>query len=113
SGPTDDNWRVDASLGGATRAFGDIGSHWCDLLEFVTGDPISAVSARSDTVNAKRGDGDGSVQTEDLVVLQFETAAGVLGSATISQVSPGRKNRLMLEISGSESTLAFDQEESE
>ncbi|MEE6281572.1 Gfo/Idh/MocA family protein [Georgenia sp. MJ170] len=113
SGIADDNWRVDASLGGATRAFGDIGSHWCDLLEFVTGDPIRAVSARSDTVNQQRGDGTGSVQTEDLVVLQFETIAGVLGSATISQVSPGRKNRLMLEISGSESTLAFDQEESE
>jgi len=111
AGATDDNWRVDAGMGGATRAFGDIGSHWCDLLEFVTGDRIGALSARSDTVNPTRGGH--RVETEDLVVLQFETEAGMLGSATISQVSPGRKNRLLLEVSGDRSTLAFDQEEPE
>ncbi len=110
----DDNWRVDSSLGGATRAFGDIGSHWCDLLEFVSGDRIKALSARSDTVNPSRGSKtEHQVDTEDLVVMQFETEAGMLGTATISQVSPGRKNRLLLEISGSEATLSFDQEESE
>ncbi len=113
SGPEDDNWRVDARLGGATRAFGDIGSHWCDLLEFVTGDRITAVSATSATVNAERGTGRSTVDTEDLVVLQLETETGVVGTATISQVSPGRKNRLFLEVSGASSTIAFDQEESE
>ncbi|MPV50875.1 gfo/Idh/MocA family oxidoreductase [Pseudactinotalea sp. HY160] len=111
---TDDNWRVDARQGGQTRAFGDIGSHWCDLLEFVSGDTITSLSARSSTVNATRGvDSRHAVDTEDLVVMQFETRGGVLGTATISQVSPGRKNRLLLEVSGTESTLAFDQEESE
>ncbi|WP_285884095.1 Gfo/Idh/MocA family protein [Georgenia satyanarayanai] len=113
AGPEDDNWRVDARLGGATRAFGDIGSHWCDLLEFVTGHRIAAVSARSATVNTERGNDRSAVDTEDLVALQFETAAGVVGAATISQVSPGRKNRLFLEVSGASSTIAFDQEESE
>ena len=34
------NWRVDPALGGASRAFGDIGVHWCDLMEFVTGQRI-------------------------------------------------------------------------
>lgn len=114
SAPQDDNWRVDAQLGGATRAFGDIGSHWCDLMEFVTGDRIAAVSARSATVNAQRGDGSGTeVDTEDVAVLQFETERGLLGQSTISQVSPGRKNRLLLEVSGSAATVSFDQEESE
>ncbi|MBD8062824.1 Gfo/Idh/MocA family protein [Oceanitalea stevensii] len=113
AGPEDDNWRVDARLGGATRAFGDIGSHWCDLLEFVTGDRISAVSATSATVNAERGTDRATVDTEDLVALQLETEKGVVGTATISQVSPGRKNRLFLEVSGASSTIAFDQEESE
>ncbi len=111
SAPEDDNWRVDSRLGGTTRAFGDIGSHWCDLMEFVTGDRIAAVSARSATVNENRGEA--VVDTEDVVVLQFETRAGVLGTATISQVSPGRKNRLLLEISGAHATLTFDQEEPE
>jgi len=114
SSPSDDNWRVDPASGGASRAFADIGSHWCDLLEFVTGDPIGALSARTSTVNTRRGERtDGVVATEDLVTLQFETLAGVLGTATISQVSPGRKNRLFLEVSGAEASLAFDQEEPE
>ncbi len=39
--PEDDNWRVDAQLGGASRAFADIGSHWCDLAEFVSGHRIT------------------------------------------------------------------------
>ena len=45
--PEDDNWRVDAALGGASRAFADIGSHWCDLAEFVSGHRITKVSARA------------------------------------------------------------------
>ena len=44
--PEDDNWRVDARLGGASRAFADIGSHWCDLAEFVSGHRIARLSAR-------------------------------------------------------------------
>lgn len=109
--PDEDNWRVDPVRGGATRAFGDIGSHWCDMLEFVTGDRITAVSARTSRVNDTR---DGrAVDTEDLVSLQFSTAGGVIGNAVISQVSPGRKNRLVLEVSGTEGSLLFDQENPE
>ena len=44
--PEDDNWRVEAELGGASRAFADIGSHWCDLAEFVSGHRITRLSAR-------------------------------------------------------------------
>ncbi|WP_376767019.1 Gfo/Idh/MocA family protein [Spinactinospora alkalitolerans] len=112
--PGDDNWRVDADLGGATRAFGDIGSHWCDLLEFVTGDRITRLSAQTSTVNGSRGTGAGRpVDTEDLATLQFATRGGLIGASVISQVSAGRKNRLLLEISGSEMTLSFDQEQPE
>ncbi|THV32080.1 Gfo/Idh/MocA family protein [Glycomyces paridis] len=109
--PGDDNWRVDADKGGALRAFGDIGSHWCDLLEFVTGDRITAVNAQLATANRRRSGRD--VSTEDIVTLQFTTAAGMIGSTVVSQVSAGRKNRLLLEISGTEATLAFDQERPE
>ncbi|MEV0649049.1 Gfo/Idh/MocA family oxidoreductase [Phytomonospora sp. NPDC050363] len=109
--PDDDNWRVDAALGGPTRAFGDIGSHWCDLLEFVTGDRITGLSAQTVTVNGSRGGP--PVTTEDIATLQFATAGGIVGSTVISQVSAGRKNRLLLEISGTEGSLAFDQEQPE
>ena len=83
--PTDDNWRVDETLGGASRAFADIGSHWCDLAEFVTGHRITRVSARLYTSVPER-------VTEDAVILQFETDRGAVGSAVISQISAGRKN---------------------
>ena len=109
--PDDDNWRVDAGKGGALRAFGDIGSHWCDLLEFVTGDRISAVSAQLATSNERRAGR--AVSTEDIAVLQFATAGGMVGSTVVSQVSAGRKNRLFLEISGTENSVAFDQEQPE
>ncbi|MFB8230490.1 Gfo/Idh/MocA family protein [Cellulosimicrobium sp. NPDC055967] len=113
---SDDNWRVDPALGGASRAFGDIGSHFCDLLEFTTGHRIARLVAQSATVNPHRRGADGvvhAVATEDAVTLQYVTDGGALGTAVISQVSAGRKNRLYLEISGSESTLSFDQEQPE
>jgi predicted dehydrogenase len=105
----DDNWRVDAGLGGPSRAFADIGSHLCDLLEFVTGDRISRVGALSRTLFTGRANHK-NVQTEDLVAAVFATETGTVGNLLVSQVAPGRKNRLMIEISGSESTVQFDQE---
>jgi predicted dehydrogenase len=125
--PEDDNWRVDADLGGASRAFADIGSHWCDLAEFTTGHRVTRVSARTTTAIPERvrddkreafartgGTGPSRpVSTEDAVVLQFETDGGALGSAVISQISAGRKNRLWLEIDCAEEALRFAQEDAE
>ena len=125
--PDDDNWRVDERLGGASRAFADIGSHWCDLAEFVSGHRITRVSARMLTAvperigaagrkafSPDRGEGEAHpVTTEDAVVVQFETDAGAIGAVVISQISAGRKNRLWIELDGAEETLAFDQEQPE
>src|SRR5699024_1166904 len=61
-----------------------------------------------------RGPGGGTtVTTEDVAAFQFSTAGGMLGTAVISQVSPGRKNKLLLEVSGTEASLKFDQERPE
>ncbi|HVD26759.1 MAG TPA: Gfo/Idh/MocA family oxidoreductase [Gaiellaceae bacterium] len=125
--PDDTNWRVDDEAGGPSRAFADIGSHWCDLAEFISGDRITRLSARLLTAVPERtgepgrhafGSGDGSgtarrVTTEDAALVQFETESGALGSLVVSQVSAGRKNRLWLELDGSEEALAFDQEHPE
>jgi len=127
SSAADDNWRVDEALGGASRAFADIGSHWCDLAEFVSGHRIARLCARKLTAMPERshdegraafsaGNGGGptrAVSTEDAVVMQFETDGGALGSVVISQISPGRKNRLWLEVDGAEEALVFSQEEPE
>ena len=128
--PEDDNWRVEPDLGGASRAFADIGSHWCDLAEFVSGHRITRLSARTTTAVPERakaeraafsaadtdGNGDAprrSVSTEDAAVMQFETDGGAFGTVVISQISAGRKNRLWLEVDGANEALAFDQEHPE
>jgi predicted dehydrogenase len=127
----DHNWRVDPGLGGASRAFADIGSHWCDLAEFVTGHRIVRLAARTHTAVPERRNGparaafaqagaddDGAgalsaVATEDVALLQFETDRGAMGSLVVSQVSAGRKNALRLEVDAADGALAFDQEEPE
>jgi predicted dehydrogenase len=125
--PDDTNWRVDHREGGASRAFADIGSHWCDLAQFVSGHRITRLSARLLTAVPERvgepgrrafgaagSSGDSRpVRTEDAALVQFETDSGALGSVVVSQVSAGRKNRLWIELDGSEEALAFDQEHPE
>jgi predicted dehydrogenase len=125
--PEDDNWRVDDQLGGASRAFADIGSHWCDLAEFVSRHRITRVCARTMTALPERhrsearaafqsANGDGTVRpvtTEDAAIVQFETDQGAVGTTVISQISAGRKNRLLLELDGAHEALEFNQEEPE
>ena len=125
--PGDTNWRVDERLGGASRAFADIGSHWCDLAEFTSGHRIARLSARVLTAVPERAGEEGRrafasgrdggelrpVTTEDAALVLFETDRGALGSVVVSQVSAGRKNRLWLELDGTEEALAFDQEQPE
>ena len=109
---SDDNWRVDPGQGGPSRAFADIGSHLCDLIEFVTDDRIARVQALSRTVHPERASTK-DVTTEDLVAAMFETAGGAVGTLLVSQVAPGRKNRLHFELSGSRESVVFDQENPE
>lgn len=123
---TDYNWRVDAAVGGASRAVGDIGSHWCDTLQFVTGKRIIQVmadlsivwptrkvspsAATFSSASESEAREDRPVTTEDAasVLIRFED--GSKGCFSVSQVSAGRKNRLSFEINGSECSLGWDQE---
>lgn len=109
---TDDNWRVDPAIGGESRAFADIGSHLVDLLEFVTGDRVARIAAVKRTFFTERFE-HSTVSTEDAVALVMETARGALGTILVSQAAPGRKNRLTLEIAGTSSSAAFNQERPE
>jgi predicted dehydrogenase len=107
--PQDDNWRVDATVGGPSRAFADIGSHLCDLLEFVAQDRISRLCALTSTVHASRVRSR-DIATEDVAAVAFQTLKGAVGTLLVSQVSAGRKNRLSFEISGENENYVFDQE---
>jgi len=124
--PDSSSWRVDAAAGGASRAFGDIGSHWCDLVEFVSGERFTSVSAVTtvayDTRPVASGPSFGgrsadaprvAVTTEDTAVAMFRTAGGAVANTVVSQVAAGRKNRLWFELDGSKGSGVFDQENPE
>jgi predicted dehydrogenase len=122
---TDWNWRIEA---GPSRTFADIGSHWCDLVEFVTGLGISSVCANLHTFHKVRKQPRIAVETfagktlapfdytetpittEDFGAMIFELGNQAQGSMTVSQVSAGRKNRLVLEVYGSKAGMAWDAE---
>ncbi|MCL2464480.1 MAG: Gfo/Idh/MocA family oxidoreductase [Micrococcales bacterium] len=126
---TDWSWHLEPELGGDTRAVGDIGSHWIDLVEHVTGERIVEVLADFATfipvrkkplgevrTFAAAGAGptqDVPISTEDaaLVLLRFD--GGARGQFAVSQVSPGRANQLRYEVAGSQLSLGWESEHSE
>ena len=120
--PSSSSWRVDAAVGGRSRAFADIGSHWCDLVEFLSGEEIVTVQACTSIAYEQRPRTGGAsfsgsateemmtVRTEDTAVATFTTARGMLVNTVISQVAAGRKNRLWIELDGSLGSAVFDQE---
>jgi predicted dehydrogenase len=127
--PTDWNWRLDPALGGELRAVADIGSHWLDLTQFVTGLRIEAVCADLFTTVPVRRRPTGPVEAfavadegerEDVrmasedaanVLVRFE--GGARGSFVVSQVSAGRKNSLSFEVDGSRGSVAWSSERNE
>jgi predicted dehydrogenase len=77
----DDNWRVAVALSGRSRAFADIGSHWCDLVEFVTGDRLASVCAELLTAVPQR-------LARDAHAHAFESSGG--GREAVAAPSPSR-----------------------
>ena len=124
--PTDWNWRLEPERGGALRAVGDIGSHWLDLVQFVTGLQVEAVFADLATAIPVRQRPTGEVETfaaaddvervdepmatEDLAHILVRFRGGARGSCVVSQVSAGRKNAIRFEVAGSRGSLAWDGE---
>ncbi|MDQ3767576.1 MAG: Gfo/Idh/MocA family oxidoreductase [Actinomycetota bacterium] len=121
------NWRLESDKAGSSRAIADIGSHWLDLVQYVTGQRVSELCADLSTIHTSRlrpaegsqtfasADSTGAervaVDTEDFgnVLLRFDN--GARGAMSISQVSPGRKNRLWFEIDTASVSVVWDQEE--
>jgi predicted dehydrogenase len=125
---TDWNWRVETKAGGPSRCMADIGSHWFDMAEHITGLHVASLCADLQTFHATRkqpkhsvetfanklmGPEDyieTSVDTEDFGAVVFRMGTRTRGCMTASQVSAGRKNGLSIEIYGSKSSVAWNQE---
>jgi predicted dehydrogenase len=126
---TDYDWRIDSERGGPARVVSDIGSHWLDLAQYVTGRTITHVIGdlqtflpirkKSVTTVGTFGHSteprlvDVRVGTEDYgsVLLRFDKE--VRGSLLLSQMSAGKKNHLFLQVDGELMSVAWNQEEAE
>ena len=127
---SDYNWRLETEISGQSRAIADIGSHWCDLVQFVTGQKIVRVFADLTTIHQTRLKPDGAIETfkgkekevstdaqevavntEDIGLVIIQLEQGSKGVFTVSQVSAGRKNHFSFEIDGSKKSVAWNQEE--
>ncbi len=108
---TDWNWRVNPESNGPLRAMADIGSHWMDMIQHLTGLTITALCADLQTFHKTRKRPDPiTVQTEDCGAVLLHLGERARGSFAVSQLSAGRKNRLQLEIYGVNCGVAWDQE---
>jgi predicted dehydrogenase len=123
---TDYSWRLEPDKGGESSALGDIGSHWCDLAQHISGLRITHVLGDITTVVPKRKKPRGSreafqsggsedvdlvdIKVEDLasVLLRFDN--GAKGSFSVGQVCAGHKNDLILEICGPKGSMRWRQE---
>jgi predicted dehydrogenase len=125
---TDWNWRITSKDGGPSRCMADIGSHWFDMAEHVTGLRVSSLCADLQIFHAVRKQPKHAIETfankllgpedyietpvdtEDFGAVIFRIGAHARGSVTASQVSAGRKNRLSIEVYGTRAAASWDQE---
>jgi predicted dehydrogenase len=125
---TDWNWRIDSKAGGPSRAMADIGSHWFDMAEHLTGLRVASLCAdlqtffptrrkprlKTETFGGKLLTAEDyesvPVETEDFGAVVFRMGDRARGSMTASQVSAGRKNGLSIEVYGTKCSVAWNQE---
>lgn len=125
---TDYNWRLEPEMSGQSRAIADIGSHWMDLIECITGLEIAEVCADFATFHKIRKKPlkpietyagkvlqpedyeDMPINTEDYATVLFRLENDGRGVMTVNQVAAGRKNRLYFEIDGSKQSIAWESE---
>ena len=127
---TDYNWRLEPELSGASRAFSDIGTHWLDMVQYVTGlkaveiladfaifhktrkKPLKPVETYSGMALRPEDYQSVPIKTEDYATVLFHFENGARGCCNISQVFAGRKNQMLLSIGGSKCAMHWDSENS-
>ena len=125
---TDWNWRIDSKSNGPLRAMGDIGSHWMDMIQHLTGSKITALCADFATFYKTRKKPKGSIETfagktlqpsdyqavpidtEDFAAVLLHLGDRARGSFTVSQMSAGRKNMFTFDIYGTKAGVSWNQE---
>lgn len=122
--PTRLDWRFDPALAGSMHAVTEIGSHWMDLAQYISGKRIIAVSARFGCFHPDAYLENGiihadstperehfKITSEDAAVVSFCLENGAIGAVTLSEISQGRSNFLSLEITGEKKNLWWNSED--
>lgn len=127
---TDYNWRAEPALSGESRVFADIGSHWIDLAETVTGLRVTEVMADFATFHPVRKKPlkpiatfsgvtlrpedceEVPVSTEDYCTVLYHFNNGAHGVCTVTQMMAGRKNQILLSIGGSKRSVSWNSDDS-
>lgn len=122
---TDYNWRLETEQSGDSRAIADIGSHWMDLVEFVTGlrvtevfadfatfhkvrkKPLKPIETYSGKLLTPEDYQDVPISTEDYATVMMRFENGSRGVMTVSQVFAGKKNCLSFDLAGSEKSVSW------
>ena len=125
---TDWNWRIESKANGPLRAMGDIGSHWMDMIQHLTGLRFTGLCAEFATFHKTRKRPKGSIETfagktlkpedyqpvaidtEDFAAVLFHLGERARGSFTVSQMSAGRKNMFTFDIYGTKAGVSWNQE---
>jgi len=126
---TDWNWRLDAKSNGKLRVMGDIGSHWMDMIQHLTGQSITAVCAELSIFHKTRKRPKGSVETfsgkklapadyesfpietEDFGMVLLHLGDRTRGCFTVNQMAAGCKNRFEFQIFGTKASAGWNQEQ--
>ncbi|MGZ4334458.1 MAG: Gfo/Idh/MocA family protein, partial [Gaiellaceae bacterium] len=95
-------WRIDPARSGPSYVVGDLGTHWLDLAEHVTGQHVAEVLADFRSFAAG--------PLEDYAVLLLRFDGGAAGSLVLSAGAAGRKNQLLFELEGRAGGFTWDQE---
>lgn len=127
---TDYSWRLEPEFTGASRAFADIGSHWIDLVEYITGlravevmadfaifhktrkKPTKEIATYSGMALRPEDYEEVPINTEDYATVLFHMENGACVSCNISQVFAGRKNQMIVSVAGSRCAMHWDSENS-
>ena len=125
---TDYNWRLEAKENGPLRAMGDIGSHWMDMVQHLTGLKITALCAdlaifhstrkkpkfAVETFTGKKLSPEDynsiAIDTDDFGAVLFRLGKRARGAFTVSQMSAGCKNRFQFEVFGTKAGAIWNQE---
>ena len=125
---TDFNWRIQKKANGPLRVMGDIGSHWMDTIQHVTGLAITELCADLAIIHKTRKQPKVAIETfagktlqpedynqvkidtEDFGMCLLHMGKSCRGAFTVSQVAAGCKNRFEFMVCGSKCSVAWNQE---